>query len=147
MLQTFKVGRPVVSIFDPGIEGRSCGCTVSEAVHTIVVHCEGGFSRSCAVVLSLHRVSISALDVSTARGLLLAMAEQFGVESVPQNAYAAAKDKELLDSDAALFIYSEMKAISDDFQVRKCRKPHTFGEHTRRDEMLFNELRRGYPPV
>ncbi|MEC5387730.1 hypothetical protein VVD49_18500 [Uliginosibacterium sp. H3] len=30
--------------------------SLPESIHTIVIHCEGGFSRSSAVALSLHRL-------------------------------------------------------------------------------------------
>lgn len=29
---------------------------IPESIHSIVIHCEGGFSRSCAVALSLHQL-------------------------------------------------------------------------------------------
>lgn len=37
-------------------EVRQFAESLPDAVHTVVIHCEGGYSRSCAIALAFHRL-------------------------------------------------------------------------------------------
>lgn len=37
-------------------EIRQFAVSLPSEVHTVVIHCEGGYSRSCAIALALHRL-------------------------------------------------------------------------------------------
>lgn len=42
--------------------------SLPDDVHSMVVHCEGGYSRSCAVALALHEVLGYAVDIDRLAG-------------------------------------------------------------------------------